>query len=107
VLLRSGISEKHLTQSRLRPVSPFSYVGQGRKGKADRNSRERAQSSQKEQITEGHRGTKEDEDELGAGAKLSDLVSLCETPYRVDVRIGEPSANCRRRTLRLLAVSGQ
>jgi len=27
-----GKTKKNLTQSRLRPVSPFSYVGQGRKG---------------------------------------------------------------------------
>ena len=27
-----GRKKKNLTQSRLRPVSPFSYVGQGRKG---------------------------------------------------------------------------
>jgi hypothetical protein len=26
-------TEKNLTQSRLRPISPFSFVGQGRKGK--------------------------------------------------------------------------
>jgi hypothetical protein len=26
------IGRKNLTQSRLRPISPFSYVGQGRKG---------------------------------------------------------------------------
>jgi hypothetical protein len=26
---------KNLTQSKLRPVSPFSYVGQGRKGKRE------------------------------------------------------------------------
>jgi len=32
VLSLHGGGEENLTQSRLRPVSPFSYVGQGRKG---------------------------------------------------------------------------
>jgi hypothetical protein len=33
-------AQKNLTQSRLRPISPFSYVGQGRKGAKERRNLE-------------------------------------------------------------------
>jgi hypothetical protein len=49
----------NLTQSRLRPISPFSYVGQGRKGAKvkpeSENSRKKAQTSQKKDLkTKGY-----------------------------------------------------
>jgi hypothetical protein len=48
--------EENLTQSRLRPISPFSYVGQGSKGKREiRNSRKRHKTHKKVDLKFGKR----------------------------------------------------